>query len=88
MPLFVYRCPNTQVLIQGFVLVEPKQDDTETYQSISCPICQGIHLAKPATGKVVDWDNKPRVHSRSNGPSSLEMQFQAASWRCRRDRPS
>ncbi len=49
---FLYRCPNTGLRAQGFV-AEDVSDDADTYESVTCLVCQQVHLVNPATGKVL-----------------------------------
>jgi hypothetical protein len=50
MPPFLYRCPNTGDKVQGFAADE---GDPDTYQQITCIICQQVHFVNPATGMVL-----------------------------------
>ena len=52
MPTFLYRCPNTGYRVQGFV-AEETSGDSESYEAITCIVCQRVHLVNPRTGKVV-----------------------------------
>jgi len=51
MPPFMYRCPNTGHRVQGFT-AEAVSDDN-IYQSMTCIMCDRVHLVNPATGKVL-----------------------------------
>ena len=57
MPPFLYRCPNTGHRIQGYV-AEELQDDADTYELITCPVCGQVHLVNPATGKVLGQESE------------------------------
>ena len=52
MPTFLYRCPNTGYRVQGFV-AQDVSDNSQSYEAITCIVCQRVHLVNPATGKVV-----------------------------------
>jgi hypothetical protein len=52
---FLYRCPNTSYRVQGFVADEV---DPDTYQQITCIICQQVHFVNPVTGKVLGADDE------------------------------
>jgi hypothetical protein len=52
MSTFLYRCPNTGYRVQGLV-AEETSDDSESYEAITCIVCQRVHLVNPRTGKVV-----------------------------------
>jgi hypothetical protein len=47
---FVYRCPNTGLRVQGWVVDER---DNESYEAVTCTICARVHLVNPKTGKVL-----------------------------------
>jgi hypothetical protein len=49
--IFVFRCPNTGLQVQGYT---PKDvpENSEAYEGILCAMCQLIHLVKPAPGEV------------------------------------
>ena len=52
MPLFIYRCPNTGRLVQGFS-AEDVSVDKRTYEPVQCAACRRFHAVNPATGKVL-----------------------------------
>lgn len=58
MALFVYRCPNTGLNVQGFDVQgfaadDPtKEDDDSTFKAVTCTVCTRVHLVNPKTGKV------------------------------------
>ena len=56
MPPFLYSCPNTGQIVQGFAAEEVASD---AYESITCLACRQPHLVNPTTGKVLgdDEDN-------------------------------
>jgi len=51
MGAFVFRCPNTGQLVQGWAAEEVKPGE-DTYEAITCAACQAVHLINPRTGKV------------------------------------
>ena len=55
MGLFLYRCPNTGLLVQGYVEdADSDADETrEIYRGEDCPACNGVHYVNPKTGKVL-----------------------------------
>lgn len=57
MPAFLYRCPATGRTVQGFVAKDVPDDDPETYEPVTCLVCQQVHLVNPANGKVVGADD-------------------------------
>ena len=54
---FLFRCPNTGYLVQGFI-AEDAGEESESYQAITCLACQQAHLVNPATGKVLGKDDE------------------------------
>ena len=57
MPLFIYRCPNTGMNVQGFTADDLTEDDKETYEAVSCTACRQVHWVNPKTEKVLGRDN-------------------------------
>ena len=55
MPGFIYRCPNTGLRVQAFVADEV-DDGADAYESVTCIMCQQVHLVNPATGRVLGDD--------------------------------
>jgi hypothetical protein len=62
MTSFMYRCPNTGLQVQGFVVVEelPEHYNFEAedgpYESMYCEKCRQAHFVNPKTGKVLGDD--------------------------------
>jgi hypothetical protein len=54
---FLYRCPNTGRQVQSWVADDPAEDD-DTYQTVTCLACGGLHLVNPKTSKVVGNDDE------------------------------
>jgi hypothetical protein len=57
MATFLYRCPNTGYTMQGYVADDPS-DDKDTYESVTCAACGGVHRVNAKTGKVIDADDE------------------------------
>ena len=57
MAAFLFRCPNTGLLVQGWSESEVAENGT-AFEAITCAACQGAHLVNPKTGKVAGTDNK------------------------------
>jgi hypothetical protein len=55
MAVFLYRCPNTGLNVQGWTADEPPQDD-ETFEPVNCTLCGRVHLVNPRTAKVLGSD--------------------------------
>jgi hypothetical protein len=55
MPLFLYRCPNTGLRVQGFS-ADDVAVDAHTYEPIVCTACKRTHMVNPATGVVLGAD--------------------------------
>jgi len=49
---FIYRCPNTGFRVQGYV-AEETSDNEDSYEAVTCLICNRTHLVNPSTGKVL-----------------------------------
>jgi hypothetical protein len=58
MPLFLYRCPNMGLRVQGSA-ADDVAVDAHTYEPVVCTACQQTHLVNPATGVVLGADIKP-----------------------------
>jgi hypothetical protein len=50
---FLFRCPNTGLQVQGFVVEEAPSDDSDVFTSVSCLACSGMHFVNLRTGKTV-----------------------------------
>jgi hypothetical protein len=46
MPLFIYRCPKTRRLVQGFS-AEDTSEDQHVYEPMTCPVCHQVPLREP-----------------------------------------
>ncbi len=57
MALFLYRCPNTGLNVQGFTADDPTEEDTG-YKIMSCTACARVHSVNPKTGKVLGTDGE------------------------------
>jgi hypothetical protein len=50
---FIYRCPNTGLRVQGLAPGENEPKKVEdSFISITCLACGGLHLVNPKTGKM------------------------------------
>ena len=52
MAAFIYRCPNTRLRIQAMA-TEEITENADTYQPVTCVMCQEVHLVNPFTGKLL-----------------------------------
>jgi hypothetical protein len=57
MPPFMYRCPNTGRLVQGFA-AEEASEDNDVYETVTCVMCQQTHLVNPTTGKLLGEEDQ------------------------------
>jgi hypothetical protein len=55
MPLFIYRCPNMGLRVQGFS-AEDVAVDAHTYEPVICTACRQTHVVNPARGAVLGVD--------------------------------
>ncbi len=56
MAAFVYQCPTTGYKVQGYVDdggAEDTAPDDDTYEPVTCTLCQRTHLVNPKTGRVL-----------------------------------
>jgi hypothetical protein len=53
MPTFLYRCPNTGLLVQGWIGEDPTNRDEDRFEAVTCTACGRVHLVNPKTGKVL-----------------------------------
>jgi hypothetical protein len=53
---FVYRCPRTGQVVQGWIADEPMNG--EAYEPVSCIACGRVHLINPKTGKILESTKK------------------------------
>jgi hypothetical protein len=52
MPLFLYRCPRTGYLVQGFS-AEDVAEDQHVYEPVTRLACRQIHHVNPTTGATI-----------------------------------
>jgi hypothetical protein len=52
---FIYRCPNTGLRIQALA-AEEITEGGDTFEAVTCIMCQQVHLVNPHTGKVLGED--------------------------------
>jgi len=55
MAAFLFRCPRTNLNVQGFVADDPA-DDRNGYEPVQCMACTRTHYVDPKTGKVLGED--------------------------------
>jgi hypothetical protein len=56
MAAVLFRCPNTKLRVQGWLVDNPTKADGETYEPIVCTACTRAHLVNQKTGKVLGAD--------------------------------
>ena len=54
---FLFKCPNTGLRVQGWSADEIPAD-SETYVTMECVACRGVHLVNPASGKVLGSEDE------------------------------
>lgn len=63
MASFMYRCPNTGTMVQGFIVAEeiPERFNFEPedgpYESMYCEVCKQAHMVNVRTSKVLGEDD-------------------------------
>jgi hypothetical protein len=60
MEVFLFRCPNTGLMVQGWVADDPPASDDNTYESITCTACGRLHLINPKTRRVLGGSKDER----------------------------
>jgi hypothetical protein len=58
MTMFLYRCPNTDQLVQAWTDGPPVADDLEAFQAVKCAACCQLHWVNPGTGRVLGRTGK------------------------------
>jgi hypothetical protein len=58
MPVFLYRCPNTGLKVQGWVADDPKPQTDATYEAVTCTACTRVHMVNPSTERVLGSDDE------------------------------
>lgn len=58
MATFIYRCPTTSLLVQGWIADDPTENSTERFEALTCLVCTRVHLVDPQTGKVLGEGNQ------------------------------
>ena len=58
MATFIFRCPNTDLLTQGWSPHDSPEDDKDVYTSIRCVACGRTHYVNAAAGQVFGEDAK------------------------------
>ena len=53
---FMYRCPRTGLMVQGWIADEPMSGETD--KSVTCTACSRVHLINPKTGKILEPTKK------------------------------
>ncbi len=56
MALFLYRCPNTGLNVQGFTADDPTEEGA-AYEIVTCTGGTRVHLVNPSSGKVLGANN-------------------------------
>ena len=63
MATFLYRCPNTGAMVQGFVVAEEVpahlnfEPEDGPYESMYCEMCKQAHIVNVRTRKVLGEDD-------------------------------
>ena len=53
MATFLYRCPNTEKKVQGWIAAEELTEHDNSYVPLECLACRQLHYVLPTTGKVL-----------------------------------
>jgi hypothetical protein len=55
---FLFRCPATGFNVQGWSAEETAPNKKDAYEAVSCLACRQVHLVNPATGEVLQAEQK------------------------------
>jgi hypothetical protein len=58
MAAFLFFCPNTGYRVKGWVADDGREDDRETYESVSCHACGQVPLVNPRAGRELGGQHK------------------------------
>jgi len=58
MATFLYRCPKTRLRVQGWVADDPNEPEKQSYETVKCLACGGVHLVNPASGRTIDGSDR------------------------------
>ena len=58
MATFLYRCPKTRLRVQGWIADDANRPEKQSYETVTCLACGGVHLVNAASGKTIDDDGK------------------------------
>src|ERR1700688_1202488 len=53
----IYRCPTNGLKVQGWFADAPA-DEGETYETVTCLACNGLHLINRRTGRTLGSDDE------------------------------
>jgi len=56
---FIYECPNTGFYVQGWS--ESEADNLLSYERVTCPLCQQLHMVNMRTGRVAGSSENDRL---------------------------
>jgi hypothetical protein len=54
---FLYRCPNTGQMVQGWS-ADDIPTDADSYDSVTCLACTQLHFVNRTTGRVLGADDQ------------------------------
>jgi hypothetical protein len=55
---FLFRCPNTDLHVQGWLADDGSDEPGDTYGTVNCLACRQVHLVNPSTGRVLGSDDE------------------------------
>lgn len=57
MTTFLFRCPDTGMIVQGRTAGDEQADNGRAlYMGVQCLACQKLHLVNPKTGRLLSED--------------------------------
>jgi hypothetical protein len=62
MPSFLYRCPKTGLKVQGWLPDAVPRPDPNTYEAVTCTVCNQMHLVNPWTDRTLGDEEAPATN--------------------------
>ena len=58
MATLIFTCPNMGVRVHGWFADDATENGGDTYETVTCLACAGVHLVNRRTGKVLGADEE------------------------------
>ena len=60
MRAFLFRCPRTGLMVQGFIADDAAEPGDDDFVQVKCNACGSHHFVNPRTNSVQPTATKPR----------------------------